>query len=443
MTDTLGTAGPVARAQAMRLPSMSAAVLTAKSDTVWHQALGLASVEPERRVTRHTAYCIGSIAKTFLSALITTLASEQELRLDASISTYLPHFPLREPTIRQLLSHTAGIPREIPTDLWITLAGPSQDEFLQSMSNDLQIAKPGERFHYSNLGYSILGYLVSVVCAVPAQDMVSNLFLEPLKLGATSWDEPETAADGYWPDPYDELYHREPRFRTGSMAPAAELWSTPSDLARWGNAILGNFPSILPPGAVSAMWRPHATIDGSGRPRSYGLGLYLWSAATGLRGGHSGLMPGYSSALVMSPDRRAVAVAAANASTGADVLGTAEELLEADLSKLSSDGSYERLGRRCPLMLRGLLGRWWCEGLPTRIQWTGERIVVVRETYLPSAFSQITSAPPVFTCIEGPEEGERLSVETSVNGEITSVLIGGYAYTRTPYQLGGLASANY
>src|SRR4051812_18954509 len=108
-----------------------------------------------------TRFRIGSITKTFTAVLVLQCRDEGLLDLDDPVSAHLDVPKHGELTIRRLLSHTSGVQREPYGDMWDTLATPSLDETLASLARAERVLPPGRRFHYSNLGFALLGHLAA------------------------------------------------------------------------------------------------------------------------------------------------------------------------------------------------------------------------------------------------------------------------------------------
>lgn len=124
-------------------------------------------------VTDRSAFPLGSITKPVTAMLVMALVEDGELELDASLEEHLGPAH-RERTVRQLLSHTAGLPATLR----------EQDETLSrarwAARFDESPFPPGEQFSYSNAGYVLAGHLVEMITGMSWADAVSVIVLEPL-----------------------------------------------------------------------------------------------------------------------------------------------------------------------------------------------------------------------------------------------------------------------
>ncbi|MDH6233907.1 D-alanyl-D-alanine carboxypeptidase [Mesorhizobium soli] len=156
-------------------------VAVSRDRTLFELPFGRANVDAALPVSREHLFAIGSISKAFVGLLILRLSEEGKLELDAPVTTYLPwfsigsHYPMF--TLRHLLNHSAGLPAgtdALPDEL-------GQGWWLRELSTGFP---PGEAFHYSNIGYILLGLVISAVTGKPVMDVCRARLLEPL--GMTS-----------------------------------------------------------------------------------------------------------------------------------------------------------------------------------------------------------------------------------------------------------------
>ncbi|HET9681941.1 MAG TPA: serine hydrolase domain-containing protein, partial [Candidatus Limnocylindrales bacterium] len=169
---------------------------------------GTAVVGEDRRPGADTVFRIASMTKSFTAATVLSLRDEGRLALDDPIARHLPRLTgLRGPTddsppitIRHLLTMTAGFPTDDP---WgDRQQGLDPEEFLQLAERGLSFAwTPGTRFEYSNLGYGLLGRIITAVAGVEYREVVRERILDPLGMADTTYlqdvVEPVRLALGY------------------------------------------------------------------------------------------------------------------------------------------------------------------------------------------------------------------------------------------------------
>lgn len=353
------------------LPSVSAAAFE-DGVVTWAQAIG--DARPD------TQYAIASITKTFIAAALL------ELRVDLDE-------PVRFGTPRQLLSHTSGLQRELPGDAWATLEFPTRKEIVARFDEAERVLPPG-RFHYSNLGYLVLGELVAERAAEPLEDAIRGLLLEPLALGRTTWDAEE---------PYARGFSRERPERTvvrGGTSASGGLWSTAGDVARWGSHLL----------SLEELHRPYAH---AGWDEVFGLGVECVRVAGRELWGHEGATVGYRAVLLYDRDAKAGAAVLTNATQPAGLRALAASLVPPGI---------RRDDERAPAEVEGVLGSWWSEGVEHRFRWTG-RLESDDAVFAQEGRDQFRSA-------QGREEGELLRVVRGEDGEPVELWWAGYPFRR-------------
>jgi CubicO group peptidase (beta-lactamase class C family) len=225
----------------------SGTVLVARDGKILYEnAFGYANREWSIPNTLDTKFEIGSMTKQFTALLILQFANEGKLSLDGSISGYLPYYrkdTAKMVTIRELLSHTSGIPDFLP--LAGFLDGPAsrtrygvQEFAAQFCSGDLRF-DPGTRFEYSNSGYFLLGAILEQVSGTSYERLLEERILIPLNMSNSGYTHPETIlpqrAVGYERTPAG---FRNARYYDMSIPFAAgAMYSTVEDLLRWDHAL--------------------------------------------------------------------------------------------------------------------------------------------------------------------------------------------------------------
>lgn len=152
-------------------------------EVIFELSYGSKNVKRNLPVNASTTYPIFSVTKTFTAVAVLQLAQAGMIDLDKPTASYLPQFPYPgEITVRQLLSHTAGIPNPIPLK-WIHLESEhdtfDRDRFFADIFSAYPkpVFPPGGNFKYSNLGYVILGQLIEKISGLTFEQYVQeNIF---------------------------------------------------------------------------------------------------------------------------------------------------------------------------------------------------------------------------------------------------------------------------
>jgi CubicO group peptidase (beta-lactamase class C family) len=155
-------------------------------EAIFADAIGDASREPERQpTTLETIYDLASLTKPLVTGLLCARMIENgALRLDDSVAQHLVEFDRddkRTITIRQLLSHTSGLPAWRP----MYLLANSRDEALTAIAAQPLECRPGERVIYSDLGFIALGFLLQRIASLQLADLAMKDIFAPLNLKRT------------------------------------------------------------------------------------------------------------------------------------------------------------------------------------------------------------------------------------------------------------------
>src|SRR3954468_3308855 len=156
---------------------------------------GVQDIETNRPVTAETLFRIASMTKAFTALSILKLRDDSKLSLDAPAETYVPELRgWKYPTddspkirVRELLTHTAGF---VTDDPWGDRQTPLPDEdFTRLLRDGVPFTRaPAAAMEYSNLGYALLGRIITNVSGQQYKDFVHGLLLAPLSMTATGYD---------------------------------------------------------------------------------------------------------------------------------------------------------------------------------------------------------------------------------------------------------------
>jgi CubicO group peptidase (beta-lactamase class C family) len=416
-----------------RAPSLVAG-LVREGRLVWWAGRGSVDGGPP---TEHTQYRIGSITKTFVAVLVMRLRDEGLVDLSAPLDTYLPGTAAGDRTVRQLLSHTAGVASETPPPWWERTPGAVRPE-LADVLGDAALKHPaGQRFHYSNPGFALLGALVEQVRHRPWGEVLREEVLAPLEMSRTTLLPVPPHASGWAVHPWADVVLPEPAHDAERMAPAGQLWSTVTDLARYAAFLTDGDDRILQPTTLQEMRRPAAPsedADGSG----YGLGLQLFGGPRPLVG-HGGSMPGFLAGIGCSIDDRLAAVVFANATSGPLVGSVA-----ADLISIVAEAEPRLPAAWRPLAavdsgLLALTGPWYWGAAPLAIRLLPDRgleLVTLGSRARESRFHPQEDG--TWLGLDSYYAGETLRVVRDGTGEVTHLDLGSFVLTRQPYPDSGV-----
>ena len=181
---------------ARELPGVSIGIVHDQA-LIWSAGFGWADVERREPATADTLYRIGSITKLFTATALLILRDAGQLNLDDPLTAHLPWFQMKAAagagtiTIRHLLTHTSGLPREGAFPYFTDSRFPSIDEIRARLPMQERPLPTESRWKYSNLGATLAGEVVAAVAREPYVDFVRRRILEPLGMTATLVASPE------------------------------------------------------------------------------------------------------------------------------------------------------------------------------------------------------------------------------------------------------------
>ena len=158
------------------LHGFSGAILVAqKGEIVLRKGYGVADRERGVTVAPETPFFIGSLAKQFTAAAALRLEADGKLRLDDSLGAFFPDAPAdkRAITVRQLLSHTAGLPYLPSAGLF---GRGSRDSVMREMMAERLLFAPGSKYEYSTPGYILLAGVVERASGVTYEQYMRSMF---------------------------------------------------------------------------------------------------------------------------------------------------------------------------------------------------------------------------------------------------------------------------
>lgn len=418
-----------------RLPSLSAAVARG-GEVVWVDAVGLADVEQGREATADDQYMVGSITKTFTAAAVLQLVDLGELALDDPLERHLPGAAHGSTRIGRMLSHLSGLQRE-PGEVWESLEFPDREALVAGLGEAEWVLRPGERWHYSNLAFALLGEVVARRSGLEYGRYVEERLLAPVGLVRTSWAASAPAARGYFVNPYDDAVRPEPTIDKRAFAAAGALWSTPTDLCRWAAFLADPDEAVLSKAAAESMRELQVMAEATRWTLGYGRGLQLVRDGDRVFAGHGGATIGFRAGLLFAPEARIAAAALANSGTSME-LEVALELLRAALDRFPATPEAWRPREPAPADVAGLLGPWWSEGEEVVLRYVGGRLEArsarAAATLPPTVLAP--DGPDGYRVVSGPERGERMRVVRDDSGTPVKLYLATYPLTREPRAFG-------
>ncbi len=433
----------VAEAQRQwRAPGVSVG-LVRDGSLVYSRHVGAARLDPLAAADDNTQFMMGSITKTFTAVLIMQLRDAGRLDLHDRLSDHLPLVTHGDMTLHQLLGHVSGLQREPVGRIWETLDHPDLAGLLAGVDEAERVVRPYEQFHYSNLGYALLGAVVERVAGGTWEEVLVDRILRPLGMTRTSLRPDDDRAYGFLVHPFAGTLTPEPTFDLRAGAPLGGLWTSITDLCRYAAFVADPHPTVLDPMTMVEMTRPTVIVDPEVWSLGYGLSWSMSRRGERVYAGHGGAMPGFLAGLRVARKDQLGAVVFANATAGAAPLALAGDLLDVALDAAPTVPEAWRPEAAHP-EFDDLVGSWWSEG--------SELLFTVREGQLwasvpgePARFGDTRFAPDGqhYRAVEGRERGERLELVRDATGRVTKLYFATYAVTREPLSFAQLTSEHH
>ncbi len=221
------------------LPALSIALVD-DQEVVWARGFGYANESDSTPATAQTVYRVGSVSKLFTDIAVMQLAERGAIDLDAPVTRYIPDFKPRNPfgkaiTLRQLMSHRAGLVREPPLGHYFDDTSPSLAATVRSLNSTALVYAPESRSKYSNAGIAAVGYALERTQREPFAQYLTRAVLAPMGMRRSSFEAVSNLSNGLAGAQmltYQGRTFPAPTFALG-MAPAGSMYTTVTDLGRF------------------------------------------------------------------------------------------------------------------------------------------------------------------------------------------------------------------
>ncbi|MBK6391672.1 MAG: beta-lactamase family protein [Saprospiraceae bacterium] len=286
----------------------SGVLLVAKNGKpIIYEAQGYADFKNKKKLTKKNIFELASVSKQFTSMIIMMLKERGSLSYDESLERYIPDLPYKGITIRQLLTHTSGIPdyQAIMDEHWDKNKIADNLDVIDYLKKYPQpiLFKPGEKYQYSNTGYLLLASIAEAAAGKDFIDMVKTQIFKPLKMKSADFRTPSSRlkissfATGHVYDESLKSYQHADDYKEsnytiwlGHRKGPGRISMNANDLLKWDRALYT--PILVARTTLDEAWTPQKLNNGI--LSQYGFG---WELSQHLKLGkivaHSGDNPGY------------------------------------------------------------------------------------------------------------------------------------------------------
>jgi CubicO group peptidase (beta-lactamase class C family) len=425
-----------------RLPGGAAGVVCG-DELTWSAALGFAELATGKPTDLAMLYGIASITKTFTGTAIMQLRDAGRLDLDDPAVRWLPELrslsnpfgPAEAVTIRRMLSHESGLPADPPDTDW---TGPAYqgapDQTLRRAAEIRVQFPPHARHQYSDLAYQWLGEIITRVSGTPYPRYIREAILDPLGLTATDFlplpaELASRCTKGYQGRALSDYLDPAPLMPL--VWAEGGLWSCVEDLARWVSFQLRAYlepeatAQVLAAASLRAMHKPRYLADDEWT-QAWGISWEATRRDDGVWTGHTGGIPGFTSAICFDPAAQVGAVVLLNgtiysAAIAMDLAGLARQRTRHQSPPIT-------LPAPVPEHYQPLLGLYASPDLGSwliRLEWTrGQLVFTFAEPPGGRIVLTASADPDLFTGTGGGGlPGGNVTFRRTPDGRVASVLL--------------------
>jgi CubicO group peptidase (beta-lactamase class C family) len=300
--------------QARHIPGMQVAIVR-HGKIVFEGSYGIADLQNSVPVTRNTVFPIFSITKTFTGVAAMQLVETGKLDLEAPVSRYLDGLPLswQSVTIRQLLTHTSGLPNILDNETGALISNGERAAWEKVTAMPMEFA-PGEKFSYCQTNYMLIGRIIDKLSGEAFTRFIAEKQLAIAGMKNTAYGDGHAVlphgirdyslASGFKGDAsslsgYENLFIE----FSPSLLTAAGMNSTADDMARWVIALQA-VKFFKDKDSLGVLWTPGQLNDGSHQGFSTFVNGYALGWPVVLRPRHRAMaaLGGGHAAIFVYPD---------------------------------------------------------------------------------------------------------------------------------------------
>jgi len=302
-----------------------------------NRGYGMADKDTKTLNNPNTIFDIGSNTKQFTSTAILKLVELGKLKLNDPLSTFFKQLPgdKQNITLHQLLTHTSGFKESIGNDF----EEVSTNQFFEALFTTRLLFEPGERYSYSNVGYSVLGRIIELVSGLSYEGFLNEYLFAPAGMKHTGyllpqWDTTQLASSynrGILEGKSPVLRYRENGTVSWHLKANGGINSTQNDMLLWYEALKTN--KILSKESIKSLTKGYADYPSGKLSYAYGWTVKI-SGNNTKRIAHNGSNGAYAHSLIWFPQEDIFIAYATNANS-AEV-----EFLAYEIAKIILDKNY-------------------------------------------------------------------------------------------------------
>ncbi|MCP4177022.1 MAG: beta-lactamase family protein [bacterium] len=292
-----------------QVPGMQIAV-SYKGELVLSQGFGFSNIEYSIPVSSKSKFRIASVSKPLSAVLTAYLYQNRIIDIDKSVNPHLDGFENTkwDFTIRQLISHAAGIRHYLPRDTNSIEYRNDIQAGLNIIKSDSLLYKPNSKFSYSSYGYNIAGAYLEKITAKSFENLLVDSLFNQIGMVNSTIDHPyriiPNRTSAYQLNENDEVINAN-FFDNRYKIPSGGILSTSEDLVKFGNELL--YGDYLNKKSIKLLFTPFEYMDEKESDTGFG-----WITTKDEKGnilyGHLGGITGGCAAIMIYPEKELVVV---------------------------------------------------------------------------------------------------------------------------------------
>jgi CubicO group peptidase (beta-lactamase class C family) len=301
------------------IPGLALGVIQ-NGQLIYAKGFGVPVLGEGRAVTPQSLFHIASLTKPFVATAVLQLVEAGKVDLDARVAAYLPYFRLADEradgiTVRQLLTHTSGMP-DVTDYGWDhpDYDGGALERYVRGLRAVTLLHAPGQAYRYSNMAYEVLGDLIAKVSGESFEAYIRDHILRPLDMTRSTLlpqnTDPALLTHPYTRDSTGAIVAVQAFPYNRAHAPSSTLRSSVEDLSHWALANLGHGQwagrRVLQSATYDLLWhayavRPGGLVPGDSTDAGVGLSWFLQPYHGQILVLHGGADDGFRSLLILAP----------------------------------------------------------------------------------------------------------------------------------------------
>ena len=427
-------------------PGVSAALVEG-DETVFATGVGHAD-QSGKAVTAEMPHAVGSVAKPITATAVLTLVDRGRLALDDAVSAYVPWLadaPGEPITVRELLSHTSGMPHDDSATVMLQntlgMGDPPSladwDAFESYLAATTHRRQLDDQFRYYNSGYAILGRLIERITGESFPEYVQTAVFDPLGMDDSSFAAASAVTDEQVASPHapgEEGLNPTPLPDTPVFGPPGGLVAPVTDLTAFAAAhAAGRLPI-----ATRLIRRAHEPVATTrqyvgGRERTYGYGWFRRPFDGDTLVSHSGGTFASGGFVGFLEDQGLGVAVGCNAANGPSPSVVARELLCVATGRALVD---VHPGSAVAAKARRVTGQYTAAHgvVSAAVEWTGDRLVIEERHQFGServAFAPDSTAVDSHTWVHIDDDGERVTATFDCSGDTVTLDYAWRVFERT------------